>query len=44
MRRPLGQSASVAKAAFWGRIWGTLGKFAAGAVMLGVAAADALFV
>jgi uncharacterized protein YqgC (DUF456 family) len=35
---------AVGKAAFLGRLWGTLGKFALGAAMLGVAAADALFV
>ena len=35
---------AVGKAAFIGRLWGTVGKFAIGAVMLGVAAADALFV
>jgi uncharacterized protein YqgC (DUF456 family) len=40
-----GHAASVAvgKAAFKGRIWGTIGKFAVGAVMLGVMAVDALF-
>ncbi len=35
---------AVGKAAFMGRLWGTVGKFGVGAVMLGVAAADALFV
>ena len=35
---------AVGKAAFVGRLWGTVGKFAVGAVMLGVAAVDALFV
>lgn len=35
---------AVGKAAFMGRLWGTVGKFAVGAVMLGVAAADALFI
>ena len=35
---------TVGKAAFFGRLWGTLGKFALGAAMLGVTAADALFV
>jgi uncharacterized protein len=35
---------AVGKAAFIGRLWGTVGKFAIGAVMLGVAVADALFV
>ena len=42
--RPHGESVNVAKAAFKGRLWGTLGKIAVGAVMLGVAAVDALFV
>lgn len=42
--RPLGHSVAVAKGAFMGRLWGTVGKFAVGAVMLGVAAVDALFV
>lgn len=37
-------SVAVGKAAFIGRLWGTLGKFAVGAVMLGVASADAFFV
>jgi uncharacterized protein len=37
-------SVAVGKAAFMGRLWGTVGKFGVGAVMLGVAAADALFV
>jgi hypothetical protein len=39
-----GQGMAVGKAAFVGRLWGTVGKFAVGAVMLGVAAVDALFV
>jgi uncharacterized protein YqgC (DUF456 family) len=43
-RRGQGQSMAVGKAAFIGRLWGTVGKFAVGAVMLGVAAVDALFV
>jgi uncharacterized protein YqgC (DUF456 family) len=43
-QRPHGQGVAVATAAFKGRIWGTLGKFAVGAVMLGVAAVDVLFV
>jgi uncharacterized protein YqgC (DUF456 family) len=34
---------AVGKSAFVGRLWGTLGKFALGAVMLGITAADALF-
>jgi uncharacterized protein len=42
--RPHAAGVAVGKAAFIGRLWGTLGKFAIGAVMLGVAAADALFV
>jgi uncharacterized protein YqgC (DUF456 family) len=43
-KRPHGQSFEVAKGAFIGRLWGTVGKLAVGAVMLGVAAVDALFV
>ena len=43
-QRPHGHSVEVAKGAFFGRLWGTAGKFAVGAVMLGVAAVDALFV
>lgn len=35
---------AVGKAAFIGRLWGTVGKFAVGAVMLGVATVDVLFV
>jgi uncharacterized protein len=35
---------AVGKAAFVGRLWGTLGKFAIGAAMLGLTTADALFV
>jgi uncharacterized protein len=42
--RPHAAGVAVGKAAFIGRLWGTVGKFAIGAVMLGVAAADALFV
>ena len=38
-----GQGMAVGKAAFIGRLWGTVGKFAVGAVMLGVTAVDALF-
>jgi uncharacterized protein YqgC (DUF456 family) len=34
---------AVGKAAFIGRLWGTIGKFAIGAAMLAVAATDALF-
>jgi uncharacterized protein len=37
-------SIAVAKDAFMGRFWGTVGKFAIGAVMLGVMAVDALFI
>jgi uncharacterized protein YqgC (DUF456 family) len=43
-QRPHGPSVEVAKGAFLGRLWGTVGKFAVGAVMLGVAAVDVLFV
>jgi uncharacterized protein YqgC (DUF456 family) len=42
--RPHSIGVAVGKAAFLGRLWGTVGKFAVGAVMLGVAAVDALFV
>jgi uncharacterized protein YqgC (DUF456 family) len=35
---------SIGKGAVIGRLWGTVGKFAVGAVMLGVAAVDAFFV
>jgi uncharacterized protein YqgC (DUF456 family) len=42
--RPHAAGVAVGKAAFLGRLWGTVGKFAVGAVMLGVTAADALFV
>jgi uncharacterized protein YqgC (DUF456 family) len=41
--RPHGHSVEVAKGAFAGRIWGTVGKFAVGAAMLAVTAVDALF-
>jgi uncharacterized protein YqgC (DUF456 family) len=37
------QGVAVGKAAFLGRLWGTLGKFAIGAAMLAIAAVDALF-
>ncbi len=40
--RPHDHSVEVAKGAFVGRIWGTVGKFAVGAVMLGILAVDAL--
>jgi uncharacterized protein YqgC (DUF456 family) len=42
--RPHSTGVAVGKAAFIGRIWGTVGKFAVGAVMLGVLTVDALFV
>ena len=42
--RSHGHSVEVAKGAFLGRLWGTVGKFAVGAVMLGVTAVDALLV
>ena len=41
--RPHGHKVEVAKGAFLGRLWGTVGKFAVGAVMLGITAMDALF-
>lgn len=41
-QRPHLESMAVGKAAFWGRLWGTVGKFMVGAVMLGVTAVDAL--
>ncbi|MBX3432851.1 MAG: DUF456 domain-containing protein [Pirellulales bacterium] len=40
--RPHDESIAVGKAAMRGRLWGTLGKLAIGAVMLGVTTADAL--
>lgn len=43
-KQPHGTSVAVAKGAFFGRLWGTVGKFAVGAVMLGVATVDALIV
>ncbi len=42
--RPHASGVAVGKAAFMGRMWGTVGKFAVGAVMLGVLTVDALFV
>lgn len=39
-----GASVAVGKAAFIGRLWGTVGKFAIGAVMLAVAVTDAIFI
>jgi uncharacterized protein len=41
--RPHSESMAVARGAFAGRLWGTVGKFAVGAVMLGVMTVDALF-
>jgi len=38
-----GRGLAVGKAAFMGRLWGTVGKFAVGAVMLGVATVDAFW-
>lgn len=43
-QRPHETGVAVGKAAFVGRLWGTVGKFAVGAVMLGILAADLLFV
>ncbi len=40
--RSHGHSMEVAKGAFAGRIWGTIGKFAVGAVMLALVTIDAL--
>ena len=37
------QGVAVGRAAFFGRLWGTVGKFAIGATMLAIAAVDALF-
>jgi uncharacterized protein YqgC (DUF456 family) len=42
-RRPHGESVATAMGAVKGRLWGTVGKFAVGGVMLGVVTADALF-
>jgi uncharacterized protein YqgC (DUF456 family) len=42
-KRPGDHSLEVAKGAFFGRLWGTVGKLAVGAVMVGVTAVDALF-
>jgi uncharacterized protein len=42
-RRTHGESVAAAMGAARGRLWGTVGKFAVGAVMLGVATADAMF-
>ena len=42
LMRSHGESVAVGKAAFWGRLWGTVGKFIVGAAMLGVVAVDAL--
>lgn len=43
IERPHGESMAVARGAFTGRLWGTVGKFAVGAVMLGVTTVGALF-
>lgn len=43
IERPHSESMAVARGAFAGRLWGTVGKFAVGAVMLGVMTADVLF-
>ena len=43
IERPHGESMAVARGAFAGRLWGTVGKFAVGAVMLGVMTVDVLF-
>ncbi|RIK72808.1 MAG: DUF456 domain-containing protein [Planctomycetota bacterium] len=43
-QRPHAAGMAVGKAAFVGRLWGTVGKFAVGAAMLGVLTVDALFV
>jgi hypothetical protein len=42
--RPHGHSMDVAKGAFAGRLWGAVGKFAVGAIMLVLTAVDALVV
>ncbi|MFO0915827.1 MAG: DUF456 family protein [Pirellulales bacterium] len=41
--RDFGQSWSVGQAAFWGRIWGTVGKTIVGLVMAVIATADTLW-
>ena len=41
--RPMNQGVEVGRAAFLGRIWGTVGKLAIGAVMFVVAGIDAIF-
>jgi uncharacterized protein YqgC (DUF456 family) len=43
VRRPHAERMAVGTGAVVGRLWGTLGKFAVGAVMLGVLTVDALF-
>ena len=43
IERPHSESMAVARGAFAGRLWGTVGKFAVGAVMLGVMTVDVLF-
>lgn len=42
IERPHSESMAVARGAFAGRLWGTVGKFAVGAVMLGVMTVDVL--
>jgi uncharacterized protein YqgC (DUF456 family) len=44
LERPHADRVAVGRAAVIGRLWGTAGKFAVGAVMLAVAGVDALFV
>jgi uncharacterized protein YqgC (DUF456 family) len=44
LERSLAERVAVGKGAVIGRLWGTVGKFAVGAVMLAVAAVDALIV
>jgi uncharacterized protein YqgC (DUF456 family) len=44
IQRPHGERVAVGKGAMIGRLWGTVGKFAVGAVMLAVTTVDALFV
>lgn len=43
IERPHSESMAVARGAFAGRLWGTVGKFAVGAIMLGVMTVDVLF-
>ena len=44
IERSHGERFAVGKGAMIGRLWGTVGKFAVGAVMLAITAVDALFV